>query len=1772
MHDSSQRALPATLGGGRYVVERLLGEGSRKRVYLAHDVQLDRDVAIGMVKTEHLDETGLARLRAEARAMGRLGDHPHIVTVFDIGEENGRPYVVSQYMPGGSVEDLLHATDDGRESRVESAGVCSGGAIPIPQSVRIADQICQALEHAHGHGIIHRDLKPANVWLTADAVAKLGDFGLAVSLNRTRFTVDSSIVGTVAYLAPEQALGKPADARSDLYALGAMLYEMVTGHLPFLGDDAVSVIHQHLHVPPVAPAVHNPQISPTLEALILQLLAKAPEDRPQSAAAVRVALAAASAPPLTDAPAQLNPLDRLAAGIFVGREAEMKLLRAGVEAAIGGCGQVFLVSGEAGIGKTRLAAELGTYARIRGARVLWGRCYAGEGTPAFWPWAQITRRYVEQCDAAQLRQHIGSGAAAIAQVVAEVAEMLPDLPALPALEPEAARFRFFDGVTTFLRAAATQQPLFVVLEDLHDADRASLLLLQFLAREISQARLVVVSTYRDMTLEPTHPLRDAIAELVREPVSQQLALRGLSAKDVERFIESTAALRPPQSLVAMVHDKTDGNPLFVTEVVRLLATSGELTRPHATHGRDATVPPGVREVMRQRLAQLSTACREMLSVAAVIGREFDLELLHTASATATPDVLEEATGARIIAALPGPAERFRFSHALMRDVIYGELSAKRRIEAHRTVAVAIEQRRAHNVEVYFAQLAHHFFEVARGQSTDSGDARKAVEYAERAGDQALRALSYEAAAEQYRRALQALELSGSPDPRHRCELLLSLADAQMRSGEGEASQRTTKDAAALARQRGLVEYFARAALGFGWRFDVGVVDTERIALLEEALQLINPGDSALRARLLARLSLVLHWSLEMRSRRIALTREAVSMARRLNDSATLAFTLNANLFALWDPAHSDTRRDTARELLQLAEPSGEIELALQSRHWLVASLLELGEIEAAYREIATHAEQATELRQPLYLWFAATWKAMQALLEGRFAECEHFAQEALEFGLRTEPQNAERNYSTLLFGLRREQGRLEEVLPAFEAWAAAEPHLLTAAYRCGLAFIYSEVGRTTAAREEFEMVAANDFRDIPWDISWVTALGYVAEVCTRLADRARAATLYDLLLPWAGRIDLIGLAIACTGSVSLRLGLLAALLERWDDAARHFDEALAMHLKMGARPLVARTQYGYADMLARRGHPNDQERALALLAQARATATELGMPALVQRIDPLHHQLTQAAASIPVTQWSKDPLSTQRLRALELGRACAERLELDDLIAFVAGECRAALDAEGAAVLLLDAQRHEFYFPSAAEDDAAVAARLRHLRFPAGLGIAGAALRERQALRVDDVGRDPRFFGGIDQTTGRTTRTLLAAPLLSRRGAIGVIEVVNRHGGGPFTDNDLAFLETLSSSVAAAIDNARRYALLKTSEERLQVQVAALRRDLARRDQFTEIVGTSAVMSEVFRLMESAAASPIAVLIEGETGTGKELVARGIHRTSSRADGPFIAVNCAALPEALLESELFGHRKGAFTGAAADRVGLFEAADGGTIFLDEIGEMPTAMQARLLRVLQEGEVVPVGDTRPRTIDVRVISATNRDLTAEVERGAFRRDLYYRLAAFPIHLPPLRTRGDDVALLVDRFLSIAGERHRKRIAGVEPEALAALTRFGWPGNVRELQNEVDRAVAIARDGSTIGTAHLSAKLAAVPTPPQTDEVMVRDAHPPHPGSADPHPFSPFHNPQSAFSGSLRQARATFEAHYITDVLQRHGGNITRTAKELGLSRPVLHQKIKQYGIK
>ena len=558
-----------------------------------------------------------------------------------MGEENGLPYTVSQYVEGGAVSDLI------RDARKQP--------LPLERTLVISLQVCKALAYTHGHGIVHRDLKPANVWLTRDGTVKLGDFGLAVGLDFSRVTVEGILVGTVIYLAPEVALGQTAGPRSDLYSLGVMLYEMMTGRPPFMGDDLIAIVSQHIHTPPVAPSWHNPNIPAPMEGLILRLLAKLPEDRPETAGQVGEmleAIAAASGKIQVgrQADRDTKSLARLAGGVFVGREREMKQLQNALTDALSGKPRLVMIAAEPGGGKTRLCEQLSTYASLRGSEVVTGRCFEGEGAPAFWLWSQIIRSCVEKRKAESLSALMGSGASDIAPVVPEIAERIPNLEQADELEGEHARFRLFDSIAGFFRNASRTRPMVLVLDDLHWADKPSLLLLEFLARELRDARILIVGTYRNVEVGRQHPLGKTLGELSRLGLDR-IVLQGLSEHHVAEFIEMTAGGTPPASLVKAVYRETEGNPFFVNEIVKLLASEGRLDQMDELSSLAITIPEGVRDVIGRRLDRLSEDSNRILTIASVVGKEFSLDViqgLEDLSKERLLEAVDEAVAARVI--------------------------------------------------------------------------------------------------------------------------------------------------------------------------------------------------------------------------------------------------------------------------------------------------------------------------------------------------------------------------------------------------------------------------------------------------------------------------------------------------------------------------------------------------------------------------------------------------------------------------------------------------------------------------------------------------------------------------------------------------------------------------------------------------------------------------------------------------------------------------------------------------------------------------------------------------------------------------------------------------------------------------------------------------------------------------------------------------------------------------------------------------------------------
>lgn len=513
------------------------------------------------------------------------------------------------------------------------------------------------------------------------------------------------------------------------------------------------------------------------------------------------------------------------------------------------------------------------------------------------------------------------------------------------------------------------------------------------------------------------------------------------------------------------------------------------------------------------------------------------------------------------------------------------------------------------------------------------------------------------------------------------------------------------------------------------------------------------------------------------------------------------------------------------------------------------------------------------------------------------------------------------------------------------------------------------------------------------------------------------------------------------------------------------------------------------------------------------------------------------------TSRSRPPTSyLERISLLfKMGILISTQTNMSSLVELLIREAPSVMNAERATIFLADEQTQELY------SHLGVGLQHYQIRIPWDSGIAGWVFTHGKPLNIADPYNDARFNKNVDPRTGFHTKNLLCVPLKTPVGqTIGAFQVLNKKAG-VFTSTDLEIAEILASQAARSMEHALEWDDLRQRASMLKQQNVDLKQALQPKAPLEEIVGSSKAIQDVRSLIRKVAPTETTVLIEGESGTGKELVARAIHQLSPRNDQAWVSLNCAAVPSELIESELFGHKKGAFTGAVADHKGVFRSADKGTLFLDEIEATSPAMQVKLLRAIQVGEIKPVGENTTQQADVRLVTATNRNLQEHIREGLFREDLFYRINVFPITIPPLRERVEDIPVLIQHFLHRFYLQTGKMIRGIDPAALDLLVRYPWPGNVRELENEIERAQILAVEGSNISVRCLSPRIT------QSLEQILKTK-------------TPTEFPK------LKDAVDDLERKMIVQALERYEGNKSLVARSLGLSRQGLINKIYRFGIK
>ena len=1689
---------------GQHELLDRLGQGAMGVVWKARDERSGELVALKLLN----ETSGGRRFRREFRAARRL-EHPNVVRVFEMGTDSldgtERSWFTMELVEGATLRELLDR---------EAAGWPPERHSPewLASRLSLLHQVALGLQHCHDHGVLHRDLKPTNVLVGEDGLVRLVDFGLARMDGRaSSLSGAGQLIGTVAYMSPEQARGGALDARSDVHGLGALAHELACGQPPFRGEDLPSVLMDVLFHPAPDLLALDSELDPELASLAAACLAKDPLERPQSAGevAARVrALAAARGLELDGRSADpSSPRVRALAPQPVGREAEREALNEALERAGRGAPRVVTVTGPSGVGKSRLAEEIRVDAELRGFQVL---ASAASVSPR--PLGAL-----REALRAAVRGRTDDDARLLTTVLPELLGSGDD-------RGEAApadRLRVAWAAEAVLARLLARGPHLLVLDDLQWADALSVQVIERLLAT-AEAPLLVLAFFRDDEEEP----RPA-AERLREALEARgdgvrLRMDPLDEAGVARMVESMLGRPPSAQVAAEIRQATGGRPHDVEQVVRELTARGavrvtgdelSLTLPESVKLSELTGS----EAVRSHLEALGEAARRILLTVLLAGSGVHVTTLREALGLEEDELLDELERLVTEGLLrDGPGvDVVSLAHGRLREAFSVGSSADELGSLRGTLARALEERGD----------AHH--RVAE------------LDLAASALDDAVRTVPVSA---------EAFAAAGLHAPAlERYEALLALAENEGAKAPPETYKRHAELLAQAGRTEESVEAYA--------------------ALIDEpAVHALLPPWSAMRQ--MAFSLMLLTRNEEARE----LLERSVAGAREAGDASGLVRGLSV-LGTIVDRLGDWTRsREHHEEAVQVARDRAEkLDLAMALNNLGVFAYRQgrLDEATACYREAAPLFE---DIGDAVHAANCKSGLAAVLLARGEPEACRPIAREALAEMRRTVDVRGLSRVLEVIGLASLELGEVDEAESCLdealairgrlqEPWAQAETALnlaACAAFRCCWDRAEELLERArglfeTAADATRRPLLAARGADLAWRARRLNARALADEAVRSLAEgetpkaRAELQLVLGRLAVDEGRPGEAAQHLqegleAARGldSPELAHSLEAELLlarSKTGDGEGLEEEAARLGARALRRPVAARLQdlLTCAAVLRRVG---SDERAAERLGEAERLLARLrtGLPGSQAEAFAGQHAHARLLAFASETG-SEDDMSSadreelERLRTFHALVMASDPSEPDTLLAnFVSGALERLGFARGLVFVAADGELSCRAARDASGGEVPAAERrvsdqlLRH------------ALDKREPVLSLRVSEDPEVeFEGSVAELG--VQAYAAVPVT----APGGLRVVAYFDGPPPARDVRESLRRL----APVFED---FGLLLERSQRVRAQARRAEELLSSLGGGEgPIVGSSRAVEDLRGLIRTVAPTDASVLVLGENGTGKELVARELHSRSHRKDAPMLARSCAELTETLLESELFGHEKGAFTGASKDRAGLFESATGGTLFLDEVGEMSPGLQAKLLRVLETGEVTRIGSSSTRKVDVRVVAATHRDLAAEVQEGSFRQDLYYRLKVIELRVPALRERRDDIPLLAHHFLALASTRRERAPRGFTHEALRALARHDWPGNVRELRNVVERALILGGDREEIGLDLL---------PPE----VLGEAAAAAPGDGP------------AVTGTdLRAARDSFEKACIERALEENAGNRTHAAKALGISVRSLQQKMGRYGV-
>ena len=1186
---------------GRYRIEEEIGAGGMATVYLANDEKHDRQVAVKVLRPEWAAALGPERFLREIKITAQL-QHPHILTLIDSGEADGFLYYVMPFVDGESLRERLN-----RERQLS-----------MDDALSITREVADALAYAQAHDVVHRDIKPENILLSGGHAA-VTDFGIAKAVSTAggdRLTETGLSLGTPAYMSPEQAAGDAElDGRTDVYSLACVLYEMLAGEPPYTGPNAQAILAKQLTEPIPKLSTLRDTVPPAVEQAVTKALARVPVDRFANMGEFAAALTAQAVAPAVGQVGITMPVssapDRTP---FIGRDDEREELLGRVEQLQQGRGGLVLISGEPGVGKTRLAETVLEEARQVGTMCLVGRCYEMEGAPPFNPFLEQLESLVRMVPTQALREALGGAAAEIARIMPGLRETFSDIPPPVELPPDQQRRYLFTKYREFLERTCRIGPMVVLFDDLHWADESSLLLLEHLANHLHGLPVLAIGTYRDVELEVTRPFAKTLESLTRQRLARRIALRRLPEEQVGDLLAALGGAAPPSELVRVIFHETEGNPFFVEEVFQHLSEEGRLFDDESNWRSDLSideldVPEGVRLVIGRRLERLSDDARAVLTSAAVIGHKFALgvlEALDEVHGDALLDALEEAERAKLIVEqAQGRETAYAFAHELIRATLVGALSMPRRQRRHRHMAEAMERLYADRIEQHASDLAYHLYQAGSG-----ADEEKTLRFLMLAGDQALDQAAFDEALAHIGRALSIEE---DPEPQQHAEFLRKRGAALRGLGRWTDAMQQWQEVLPLFESLEDAVGVAGVCLDMGyylwWQLDVGVLD-----VVDRGMRAIGPTPCVERSRLLAMQGLAIAvFGGEYDKGKLAM-HEARRMGEQIGDQSVAGSALGSELVLALNYmrfAEGVALRPEAERILRAANDQSQLCQMLSSVEHALMCMGRLDEALALGNEVAPVADELGHVGALVrhdYSLNIARW-----CRHGDLDEWEAYARRSRDSWSRIGPSWG-LWADWLLGGVSFCRGDWEEAVKITASFVQEYPENYMAGVLWGGLFVLQAyVGREDAlATFERRRETLPRPGQPPLLGSRLFAIQAVEGLAV-LGERREAAALYfaakdsvdDGCLMWG------------TGLTERRAGIAAACGEQWEVAEQHFEASLQQVHEIPFRVEQPEVRRWYAWMLLDRNQAGDKEKATTLLNEAIEMYKEIGMPRHVELAEEL---------------------------------------------------------------------------------------------------------------------------------------------------------------------------------------------------------------------------------------------------------------------------------------------------------------------------------------------------------------------------------------------------------------------------------------------------------------------------------------------------------------------------------------------------------------------------